>query len=291
MSPRRPARRPLARATSCPSSAPARRAVVTVERRERRLGRRGARSRGPGIHLSYHWLDLRGNPIVWAGRFIPLPSRRARRAVRRSPFPVAGADPARPLPPRARPRRRGPSMVLGARQPPLEHDVDVRPRLQRAGPRRRRSRDGPRRARREPRGGARRAGGAGRRGRGGGDGLPRRRLPPRTGLERAGSSTRTPRASRPSAGSVEVERRPARARGAGASSSPGSPASAARRAGRCRCSARRRSEALEARRWPTRSPACPRSSPASSTEPWLCDGRIRVAVAARALQRADRRSA
>ncbi|HEV8601937.1 MAG TPA: hypothetical protein VGQ68_00935 [Gaiellaceae bacterium] len=30
---------------------------------------------GTGVHLSYHWLDLRGNPIVWAGAFILLPSR------------------------------------------------------------------------------------------------------------------------------------------------------------------------------------------------------------------------
>ena len=30
---------------------------------------------GSDIHLSYHWLDLRGNPIVWAGAFILLPSR------------------------------------------------------------------------------------------------------------------------------------------------------------------------------------------------------------------------
>jgi hypothetical protein len=31
---------------------------------------RGERNRG--IHISYHWLDLRGNPIVWAGLFTPL---------------------------------------------------------------------------------------------------------------------------------------------------------------------------------------------------------------------------
>jgi hypothetical protein len=30
---------------------------------------------GTDIHLSYHWLDLRGNPIVWAGAFILLPER------------------------------------------------------------------------------------------------------------------------------------------------------------------------------------------------------------------------
>jgi hypothetical protein len=30
---------------------------------------------GTDIHLSYHWLDLRGNVIVWAGAFILLPER------------------------------------------------------------------------------------------------------------------------------------------------------------------------------------------------------------------------
>jgi hypothetical protein len=30
---------------------------------------------GTDVHLSYHWLDLRGNPIVWAGEFILLPER------------------------------------------------------------------------------------------------------------------------------------------------------------------------------------------------------------------------
>jgi hypothetical protein len=29
--------------------------------------------RGAGVFLAYHWLDLRGNPIVWADQFIPLP--------------------------------------------------------------------------------------------------------------------------------------------------------------------------------------------------------------------------
>jgi hypothetical protein len=28
---------------------------------------------GVGVHLGYHWLDLRGNPIVWAGAFVSLP--------------------------------------------------------------------------------------------------------------------------------------------------------------------------------------------------------------------------
>jgi hypothetical protein len=28
---------------------------------------------GSGVHLAYHWLDLLGNPIVWAGAFVKLP--------------------------------------------------------------------------------------------------------------------------------------------------------------------------------------------------------------------------
>jgi hypothetical protein len=28
---------------------------------------------GVGVHLAYHWLDLRGNPIVWAGAFVQFP--------------------------------------------------------------------------------------------------------------------------------------------------------------------------------------------------------------------------
>jgi hypothetical protein len=35
----------------------------------------------------------------------------------------------------------------------------------------------------------------------------------------------------------------------------------------------------------------PALDPSELAEPWLCDGRIRVAVPARALQRGDRRSA
>ena len=33
-----------------------------------------------GIRLAYHWLDERGNPIVWDGERTPLPAARARRA-------------------------------------------------------------------------------------------------------------------------------------------------------------------------------------------------------------------
>jgi hypothetical protein len=29
---------------------------------------------GKGVHLAYHWLDLRGNAIVWAGSFVGLPA-------------------------------------------------------------------------------------------------------------------------------------------------------------------------------------------------------------------------
>ena len=68
-----------------------------------------------GIRLAYHWLDDRGNPIVWDGERTPLPElapgeRATVEAARARP------DPARPLPLRARPRRRPPRLVLGARQ-------------------------------------------------------------------------------------------------------------------------------------------------------------------------------
>jgi hypothetical protein len=51
------------------------------------------------------------------------------------------------------------------------------------------------------------------------------------------------------------------------------------------------SDALEGA--PLTEPVCglPALEPSGLTEPWLCDGRIRVAVAVRALQRGDRRSA
>ena len=68
-----------------------------------------------GIRLAYHWLDDRGNPIVWDGERTPLPElapgERATVDAR-----VRAPDPARPLPLRARPRRRAPRLVLGARQ-------------------------------------------------------------------------------------------------------------------------------------------------------------------------------
>jgi hypothetical protein len=49
------------------------RSVGTVELEN--AGTVSWRSRpGSGVHLSYHWLDLLGNPIVWGGAFILLPS-------------------------------------------------------------------------------------------------------------------------------------------------------------------------------------------------------------------------
>ena len=56
---------------------PQRAGATTIGRIElENAGSAGWRSRpGKDIHLSYHWLDLRGNPIVWAGAFILLPER------------------------------------------------------------------------------------------------------------------------------------------------------------------------------------------------------------------------
>ena len=67
-----------------------------------------------GICLGYHWLDERGNPIVWDG--VRTGSRRSHRARRRRRGTRTGADPARAIPVRARPRRRAPRLVLRARR-------------------------------------------------------------------------------------------------------------------------------------------------------------------------------
>ena len=77
------------------------------------------RTRGveDGLFLSYHWLDERGNPIVWDGLRTPLgeavePGARVRREL-----VGARADSARPLPVRGRPRRGAPLLARRARQP------------------------------------------------------------------------------------------------------------------------------------------------------------------------------
>ena len=87
----RPARRPLARLRLPPRrrAARSRRATSRSRTRAPSTWRRG---HGEGIQLAYHWLDERGNAIVWDGLRTPLPhpvapgeraSRRARRARRR----------------------------------------------------------------------------------------------------------------------------------------------------------------------------------------------------------------
>jgi hypothetical protein len=86
---------------------------------------------GAGVYLSYHWLDLRGNAIVWAGSFIPLP-----RPVEPADRLAVSVDLRAPLPP-ARYRLaidlvdegRAWFSELGNHR--LEHDVDVGPRLTR----------------------------------------------------------------------------------------------------------------------------------------------------------------
>ena len=79
------------------------------------------RTRGveDGLFLSYHWLDERGNPIVWDGLRTPLgeavePGARVRREL-----DGARADSARPLPVRRRPRRGASLLARRARQPAL----------------------------------------------------------------------------------------------------------------------------------------------------------------------------
>ncbi len=101
--------------TTCRRSAPAPRRSARLELEN--AGTAAWRSRpGRDIHLSYHWLDPLGNPIVWAGAFILLPgARRAGRADQRLRH-RARADAARRLPARLRPRERGPLLVPRARQ-------------------------------------------------------------------------------------------------------------------------------------------------------------------------------
>jgi hypothetical protein len=84
---------------------------------------------GAGVYLAYHWLDLRGNAIVWAGAFIALP-----RPVEPGERLTVPIELRAPIPP-ARYRLaidlvdegRAWFSELGNHR--LEHDVDVGPRL------------------------------------------------------------------------------------------------------------------------------------------------------------------
>ena len=86
---------------------------------------------GAGVYLSYHWLDLRGNAIVWAGAFVPLP-----RPVEPGERLTVSVELRAPIPP-ARYRLaidlvdegRAWFSELGNHR--LEHDVEVGPRLTR----------------------------------------------------------------------------------------------------------------------------------------------------------------
>ena len=86
---------------------------------------------GVGVHLSYHWLDLRGNPIVWAGAFILLPEQV--RPGERFSVPVTARA---PMPP-GRYRLaldlvdEGRAWFSDLGNHRIEEDVDVRPRLAR----------------------------------------------------------------------------------------------------------------------------------------------------------------
>jgi hypothetical protein len=86
---------------------------------------------GAGVYLAYHWLDLRGNPIVWAGAFVPLPHPVAPGERLTAPVELRA-----PIPPgRYRlaidllDERRAWFSELGNHR--LEHDVDVASRLTR----------------------------------------------------------------------------------------------------------------------------------------------------------------
>lgn len=243
---------------------------------------------GVGVHLSYHWLDLLGNPIVWAGAFIKLPDvvpageRFLQPATVRAPTPPGRYRLALDLVDEGRAW----FSELGNHR--VEFDVDVRPRLVRrslsvvvaAGPddlvaATRRALD----AQEEP-------------------------------VSAEGEATAFLAAGcRPAhewsrrvldaheegfaavAGSIEVERGGRLRRGPpeldpwkpGFGRSPGwtlpllCPSLVA--------------EALEDAPWTDSRAGLPALVTAKLTEPWLCDGRIRVVVAATALPRAGRRSA
>ena len=60
---------------------------------------------------SYHWLDERGNPIVWDGLRTPLPHAVAPGERVTLALALRGPIPPGPLPARVRPRRRAPALV------------------------------------------------------------------------------------------------------------------------------------------------------------------------------------
>jgi hypothetical protein len=86
---------------------------------------------GAGIFLAYHWLDLRGNAIVWAGTFVVLPHAVA--PGERLSIPIGTRAPTPPGRYRLAidlvDEGRAWFSDLGNRR--LEEDVDVRPRLER----------------------------------------------------------------------------------------------------------------------------------------------------------------
>ena len=118
------------------------------------------RTRGEkdGIFVAYHWLDERGNPIVWDGLRTPLEHPVEPGATLRQAIALRGPIPARPLPALGRPRRGAPVLARRARQRPARARSG-RPAARRVAgadvlPRRRRAGGGLARARaRAPRGG------------------------------------------------------------------------------------------------------------------------------------------
>src|SRR2546426_5382445 len=91
---------------------------VTVE--VENAGTAAWRTRGAeeGLFLAYHWLDKRGNPIVWDGRRTPLERTVEPGATLRQAPPPRAPPPPRPYPPPAGPRRGTPLPPPRPRHPP-----------------------------------------------------------------------------------------------------------------------------------------------------------------------------
>ena len=87
------------------------------------------RSRGEdGLQLAYHWLDTRGNAIVWDGHRTPFPRPIAPGETIELDAPVTAPRPPGPLRPSLRPRRGAPLLALRASGcATLDVEVDVEP--------------------------------------------------------------------------------------------------------------------------------------------------------------------
>ena len=123
-----------------------------------------------GVKLSHHWLDDRGNAIIWDSPHVDFGARSAGRRGRGGAARARAAA-AGPLPARVRPRRGASLLVRRDRLPRARAGRRGAAAHRRAATRSRR----PRRRRRRNRGGAGGAGGGTRRSRRDRDGTPRHR--------------------------------------------------------------------------------------------------------------------